>query len=127
MPNDIPKIKAIEVEFGDGSKVTIHEPTGREGLRVFLSTMPALNILQRVFTQIKDGEEGVMNYASIDIPEEVILSIYRLFGVMTDFTQEQFEGLSVSNQIVLLQGFSLFAPKKASAVTPSLPEQVAVP
>jgi len=112
---DLPKLKAIEVEIGDNI-VVIHEPKGREGLRAFLSAMPALTILQKVFTQLKDIESGVMSYSAIDIPDDVILAVHNLFGVMTDITAEQFEGLSVTNQLALLQGFSLFAPKKT--VTP---------
>lgn len=121
---DLPKLRAIEVELGDGSKVTIHEPKGREGLRVFLSSMPALSMLQKVFTQIQDTDKGETGFASTEIPDEVITAIYRLFGVMTDVTVEQFEGLSVSNQLALLQGFTLFAPKKVSAQAEMpLPEQ----
>lgn len=123
---DIPKLKAIPIEFSDGTSITVHEPSGREGLRVYLSCMPALTLLKRVFTQTQDIDKGEVSYAAIDIPDEVITAIHRLFGVMTEITVEQFEKLSVYNQLALLQGFSLFAPKKtlttAEAETPSLVE-----
>ena len=121
---ELPKLRAIEVELGDGSKVIIHEPKGREGLRVFLSSMPALTVLQKTFTQIQDVEKGDAGFVPTEIPDEVITAMYNLFGVMTDVTVEQFEGLSVSNQLALLQGFTLFAPKKVSAQAEMpLPEQ----
>jgi hypothetical protein len=116
----IPKLNAIEVEFSDGSKIVIHEPKGREGLKAFLSALPALSVLQRVFSQLQDIQNGVMDFSVVDIPDAVIESIYRLFGVMAEITAEDFEGLSVTNQMALLRGFSLFAPKNpTSAVTPS--------
>lgn len=114
---ELPKLKAIEVELSDGQKVIIHEPKGREGLRAFLSAMPAMMLLQRVFSQMKDIQGGVIDLTAFDVPEEVIVSIHKLFGVMTDITVDEFEGMSVGNQIAMLQGFTLFTPK-ASAVTP---------
>lgn len=125
---EMPKLKAIEVELSDGTIVVIHEPKGREGLRVFLSSMPAMTVLQRVFSQMKDIESGVLNYSAMEIPDEVITSMHRLFGVMTDITAEEFEQMSVMNQMVLLQGFTLFAPKKVLAVeTPSPKEALTTP
>ncbi len=122
---ELPKIKAIEVEFSDGTVVVVHEPKGKAGLKAFISVMPALTLLQRVFQQVKDVQGGVMDGSFINIPDSVIDSIYTLFGVMTEMTTEEFEQLSASNQIALLQGFSLFAPK-ARTVTPAETSSLAI-
>jgi hypothetical protein len=112
---DLPKIKAIEVEFSDGSTVIVHEPKGKAGLKAFISVLPALTILQTVFQRVQEAQQGVIDGSPVDIPDSVIDAIYSLFGVMTELTVDEFEQLSANNQIALLQGFSLFAPKNQQA------------
>ena len=114
---DLPKIKAIEVELSDGSIVIVHEPKGKAGLKAFISVLPALTILQTVFQRVQEAQQGVIDGSPVDIPDSVIDAIYSLFGVMTELTVDEFEQLSANNQIALLQGFSLFAPKAPTPLT----------
>lgn len=124
---ELPKIKAVEVTFNDGSTRMVHEPTGRQGLKIFLSSLPALTTLQQVFTRMRDAQDGVIDNSPVDISDETLNSMYALLGVMTDMTVEEFDGLGITNQLALLQGFSLFAPKNQPAATPTTPAVTSTP
>lgn len=115
---DLPKLKAIEITLSDGSIHIVHEPKGREGLRAFLSALPALTMLQSIFTRMQDGQNGLLDMSVADVPLQLIDAMYGLLGVMADMTPEEFDEMGVSNQLALLQGFSLFAPKNRTAATP---------
>lgn len=111
---ELPKLRALEVTFDNGTKVTIHEPKGRKGLQLFLNAMPALMTLSKVFEAIEHVQEGVM-MPSPEIPDHVFNAITPLFSEMASITPEEYDQLGVTNQMAILQGLSLFAPKKANA------------
>ncbi len=112
----IPKLKAIEVDFGD-EKLIVHEPKGREGFKLFLQAVPALSALGKIFSSMDEASDGVLAPPPT-IPDFILDAIYPLLGVMTELTAEQFEELGVTAQLAVLRGLSLFSPKNPSAVIP---------
>ena len=113
---NLPKLKAIEVDFGD-EKLIIHEPKGREGFKVFLQALPALSALGKVFTSMNESSEGVLAPPPT-IPDYLLDAIYPLLGVMTELTTDQFEELGVTAQMAVLRGLSLFGSKTPNGGTP---------
>ena len=113
----LPKLKAIEIEFGD-AKLIIHEPKGREGFKVFLQALTALSALGKIFSVMKEAQDGVLAPPP-EIPDFLLDAVYPLLGVMTELTMAEFEELGVTAQMAVLRGLSLFGSKDPNLTPPS--------
>jgi len=118
MPTTLPKVRAFEIVFSDGSKMFVHEPAGRKGLEVFLQAMPAMSQLAQVFSGM--GDDGLVK-PFVKLPEGLIDALYPLLQAMTDLSDEEFEQLSATNQLAILQGMSVLTVPNESTAQPTTP------